>query len=153
MATDPDTILAPLNVAQREAAQNVLGPVVIHAGAGTGKTTVLTRRAAYAIATGAVLPERMLLVTFTEKAAAELVARVAALGLPRVTARTFHSAALRQLRHFLARAGTPMPEVLDSPYQLLATLHRRLLRTQIPRRSEWYRYTFVPLRDIVTEIG
>ncbi|MFN8621574.1 MAG: ATP-dependent DNA helicase UvrD2 [Chloroflexota bacterium] len=153
MAADPDAILAHLNPAQREAARAVLGPVAIHAGAGTGKTTVLTRRAAYAIATGAVRPERMLLVTFTEKAAAELVARIAALGLPRVTARTFHSAALRQLRYFLGQAGTPMPEVLDNPYQLLGPLHRRMLRTQIPRRNEWYRYTFVPLKDIVTEIG
>ena len=86
MTVDPDGLLAPLNDAQREAARAVTGPVVIHAGAGTGKTTVLTRRAAYAIATGAVRPERMLLVTFTEKAAGELVARIAAWACRGVTA-------------------------------------------------------------------
>ncbi len=145
MTVDPDALLAPLNAAQREAARAVTGPVVIHAGAGTGKTTVLTRRAAYAIATGTVRPDRMLLVTFTEKAAGELVARIASLGLPRVAARTFHSAALAQLRHFWPahHDGAPLPEILDSPFRIVGPLARRL--------PGGYRYT--PAKDLVDEIG
>jgi len=145
MTVDPEALLAPLNSAQREAARAVTGPVVIHAGAGTGKTTVLTRRAAHAIATGAVRPERMLLVTFTEKAAGQLVARIATLGLPRVAARTFHSAALAQLRHFWPahHDGTALPEILDSPFRIVGPLARRL--------PGGYRYT--PAKDLVDEIG
>ena len=145
MSVDAETLLQPLNDAQRMAARAVTGPVVIHAGAGTGKTTVLTRRAAYAIATGVVRPERMLLVTFTEKAAGELVARIASLGLPRVAARTFHSAALAQLRHFWPthHDGRPLPEILDSPFRIIGPLARRL--------PGGYRYT--PAKDLVDEIG
>ena len=145
MAVDPETLLLPLNDAQRAAARAVTGPVVIHAGAGTGKTTVLTRRAAYAIATGAVRPERMLLVTFTEKAAGELVSRIGALGLPRVAARTFHSAALAQLRHFWPQHhdGQPLPEILDSPSGSWARSARRLPGG----------YKFTPAKDLVDEIG
>jgi DNA helicase-2/ATP-dependent DNA helicase PcrA len=142
---DAEALLLPLNDAQRSAARAVSGPVVIHAGAGTGKTTVLTRRAAYAIATGAVRPERVLLVTFTEKAAGELVGRIASLGLPRVAARTFHSAALAQLRHFWPprNEGRPLPDILDSPFRIIGPIARRL-----PGR---YRYT--PAKDLVDEIG
>jgi DNA helicase-2/ATP-dependent DNA helicase PcrA len=145
MPADPEAILAPLNAAQRSAALAVAGPVVIHAGAGTGKTTVLTRRAAYAIATEQVRADRMLLVTFTEKAASELVARIAGLGLPRITARTFHSAALAQLRHFwpLHHDGAPLPEVLDSPFRIVGPIARRLPGG----------YRFTPAKDLVDEIG
>lgn len=145
MSIDAEALLLPLNEAQRAAARAVTGPVVIHAGAGTGKTTVLTRRAAYAIATGAVRPERMLLVTFTEKAAGELVARIASLGLPRVAARTFHSAALAQLRHFWPahHDGQPLPEILDSPFRIVGPLARRLPGG----------YRFTPAKDLVDEIG
>ena len=93
-------LLDDLNEAQREAVLAVEGPVAILAGAGTGKTRVISRRTAYAIATGVVEADQVLVVTFTDKAAGEMVERLRALGLPGVTARTFHAHALSQLRHF-----------------------------------------------------
>ena len=81
---DPEAILAGLNDEQRQAAEATTGPVVILAGAGTGKTRVISHRVAYATATGAVDPKRALVVTFTEKAAAEMKHRLRQLGLPQV---------------------------------------------------------------------
>src|SRR6266581_4379669 len=95
--TDPEAILDRLNPKQREAATAVRGPVAILAGAGTGKTTTITHRIAYQVASGAFAPAELLAVTFTEKAAGELKARLAALGVRGAEARTFHSAALSQL--------------------------------------------------------
>jgi DNA helicase II / ATP-dependent DNA helicase PcrA len=94
----PKFLTHDLNPAQREAVELTAGPVCILAGAGTGKTRVISRRVAYAIATGAVHPGHVLVVTFTDKAAAEMRERLAALGFPGVRAATFHAAALAQLR-------------------------------------------------------
>src|SRR5437016_10776457 len=93
-------ILDDLNPEQRRAAEAVRGPVCILAGAGSGKTTTITRRIANQVATQAFAPTQILAVTFTDKAAGELRVRLQALGAAGVTARTFHSAALAQLRHF-----------------------------------------------------
>ena len=92
-----EEVLDGLNPSQREAAAAVRGPVAILAGAGTGKTTTITHRIAYQVATQAFRSEEILAVTFTEKAAGELKARLKALGVDGVEARTFHSAALAQL--------------------------------------------------------
>ncbi len=100
-----------LNAEQRRAAEAVRGPVCILAGAGSGKTTTITRRIAQQVATGAFAPTQIMAVTFTDKAAGELKARLAALGAGGVRASTFHSAALRQLRHFGARRGGADPAV------------------------------------------
>src|ERR671932_1549993 len=97
---DAAAIFDGLNDEQRRAAEVVRGPVCILAGAGSGKTTTITRRIANQVATHTFAPTQILAVTFTDKAAGELRARLAALGAPGVTARTFHSAALAQLRHF-----------------------------------------------------
>ena len=140
----PDALLADLNDAQREAVRATRGPVAILAGAGTGKTRVISRRAAWAIAVDGVPADQVLLVTFTEKAAAEMVGRMAALGLPGVTARTFHAHALQQLRHFwpLRRAGELLPDLLDSKFPLLVPIARRL-----PGH-----YRFTGLKDLADEI-
>src|SRR2546427_2522893 len=95
-----DQLLEGLNAAQLEAVLATTGPLAILAGAGTGKTRVISRRAAYAIATGVVPADQVLIVTFTDKAAGEMVERLASLSLPGVVARTFHAHALSQLRHF-----------------------------------------------------
>src|SRR5438876_8460906 len=91
-------ILDGLNPEQRRAAEAVRGPVCILAGAGSGKTTMITRRIANQVATGAFEASEILAVTFTDKAATEMRDRLEHLGVGRVTARTFHSAALSQLR-------------------------------------------------------
>ena len=97
---EPERLLDDLDPEQREAVLATSGPVAILAGAGTGKTRVISRRTAYAIATEVVPPDQVLVVTFTDKAAGEMVERLRSLGLPGVTARTFHAHALSQLRHF-----------------------------------------------------
>src|SRR4051812_49784669 len=101
----PDGILDDLNAEQRRAVEAVGGPVCILAGAGSGKTTTITRRIANQVATGAFSAEQILAVTFTDKAAREMRERLETLGTAGVRARTFHSAALAQLRWF--RGETP----------------------------------------------
>ena len=141
--TDPQTLLRDLNDEQRAAATATSGPLVILAGAGTGKTRVISPRVAYAAATGAADAKRMLVVTFTDKAATEMRRRLAALGLPKVQASTFHAAALRQLAHFWPIAhGTPLPKVLDSKIPVIAPLARTLPGG----------YKFTPAKDLTDEI-
>lgn len=97
------TILDSLDDQQRAVAEAVEGAVVVRAGAGTGKTRAITHRIAYACAIGAHDPQRSLALTFTNRAAGEMRARLAGLGVAGVQVRTFHSAALRQLRYFWPR--------------------------------------------------
>ena len=97
------------------------GPVCILAGAGTGKTRAITHRIAYRTLTGEISPRHVLAVTFTARAAAEMRARLTALGAGRVQARTFHAAALRQVRYFAPRLleGRAMPELVESKARLV----------------------------------
>jgi DNA helicase II / ATP-dependent DNA helicase PcrA len=139
----PKFLTHDLNPAQREAVELTAGPVCILAGAGTGKTRVISRRVAYAIATGAVHPGHVLVVTFTDKAAAEMRERLASLGFPGVRAATFHAAALAQLRYFWGRLGGGRPpEVLESKVPLLVPLQRSL--------PGGYRFTAV--KDLADEL-
>ena len=96
-------MLAGLDPEQRAAVTAPAGPVCILAGAGTGKTRAITHRIAYRVLTGEIAARHVLAVTFTARAAAEMRARLAALGVAGVQARTFHAAALRQLRYFAPR--------------------------------------------------
>jgi DNA helicase-2/ATP-dependent DNA helicase PcrA len=125
---DPDEILGDLNPEQRAAVTNVRGPLAIMAGAGSGKTRVLSRRAAYAAATGQVDPERMLIVTFTDKAAGEMERRIRKLGLRGAMARTVHSFARLQLSWLWPRIHdrAPLPALLTSKYGIVAGELRRL---------------------------
>ena len=95
-----EKILEGLDPEQREAVTAIKGPVCIIAGAGTGKTRVITHRIAYAIASGVTDQNKVLALTFTARAAGEMRTRLRALGVPNVTARTFHAAALKQLMYF-----------------------------------------------------
>lgn len=117
---DSDRLLAALDGQQRIAAEALLGPVCVLAGAGTGKTRAITHRIAYGVATGAYDPQRVMALTFTARAAGELVGRLRALGAEGVAARTFHSAALRQLHFFWPTVvgGSP-PRVLDGKGPLI----------------------------------
>lgn len=141
---DPARLLDDLDDEQREAVLAVSGPLAILAGAGSGKTRVVSHRTAYAIATEVVAPDQVLVVTFTDKAAKEMVARLKALGLPEVTARTFHAHALSQLRHFWPsrHEGAPLPDLLDSKLPLIVPLVRTL-----PGH-----YRFTPSKDLADEI-
>ena len=113
-------LLDGLDEEQRRAAETLLGPVCVLAGAGTGKTRALTHRIAHGVATGVYAPERVMALTFTTRAAGELRTRLRALGAGGVSARTFHSAALAQLSFFWPQlVGGPLPRVLASKGKLL----------------------------------
>ena len=140
---DPEQFLAGLNDQQAAAAAAVTGPVAIHAGAGTGKTRVVSHRAAYAAATGAMDPATALLVTFTDKAATEMSQRVTHLGVPGVTAMTFHKAAWRQLKHFWPQVHGTTPGILSQQWRVAAPLVRRL-----PGH-----YRFTPTQDVLDAIS
>ncbi|MQW75595.1 AAA family ATPase [Nocardioides sp. dk4132] len=125
-AVDPDQLLAALDPEQRRVAEALRGPVRVLAGAGTGKTRAITHRIAYGVATGVYAPSEVLAVTFTTRAAGEMRQRLRTLGAGPVQARTFHSAALRQLRYFWPRAyGTELPTLIESKMGLLAGAARR----------------------------
>jgi DNA helicase-2/ATP-dependent DNA helicase PcrA len=135
---DPDRIFAGLNPEQRRAVEAVRGPVCILAGAGSGKTTTITRRIANQVAIGEFEPHEVLAVTFTDKAATEMRERLEHLGVGGVTARTFHSAALRQLH----RLGDPPERIMASKALLL-----RQLGNLLPPP-----YKFRPAGDLATEV-
>jgi DNA helicase-2/ATP-dependent DNA helicase PcrA len=111
---DPDAILEHLDPEQREVATALHGPVCVLAGAGTGKTRAITSRIAYGVHSGIYVPQRVLAVTFTARAAGEMRSRLRDLGTVGVQARTFHAAALRQLRYFWPRyVGGELPSLVD----------------------------------------
>ena len=136
---DSSRILAGLNPEQRRAASLVRGPVCILAGAGTGKTTTITRRIAAQVSQTAFAPGSVLAVTFTDKAASEMRRRLSELGADGVRARTFHSAALAQLHHL---GSEPVGQVLPSKALAL----RRIANT-LPKP-----YRFRPAADLASEI-
>jgi len=92
MAVDNAQILADLDPDQLAVVTAIRGPVCVIAGAGTGKTRVITNRIAYAINAGVTDPTKVLALTFTARAAGEMRARLRVLGIANVAARTFHSA-------------------------------------------------------------
>ena len=114
-------VLAGLDPEQRAAVTAPAGPVCILAGAGTGKTRAITRRIAYRVLSGQTAARQVLAVTFTARAAGELRDRLARLGADGVQARTFHAAALRQLRYFAPRllSGRELPELVESKFRLV----------------------------------
>ncbi|WP_435150051.1 ATP-dependent DNA helicase UvrD2 [Micromonospora aurantiaca (nom. illeg.)] len=116
-----EQVLAGLDPEQRSAVTAPAGPVCILAGAGTGKTRAVTSRIAYRALTGDIAGRHVLAVTFTARAAAEMRSRLGVLGVQGVQARTFHAAALRQVRYFAPRllAGRAMPELLDSKVRVV----------------------------------
>ncbi|MCW3814900.1 ATP-dependent DNA helicase UvrD2 [Micromonospora sp. DR5-3] len=116
-----ERVLAGLDPEQRAAVTAPAGPVCILAGAGTGKTRAVTSRIAHRALTGDISARHVLAVTFTARAAAEMRARLTALGVGGVQARTFHAAALRQVRYFAPRLleGRAMPELMESKVRVV----------------------------------
>ncbi|HWA67269.1 MAG TPA: ATP-dependent DNA helicase UvrD2 [Mycobacteriales bacterium] len=110
-----DRVLSGLDEEQRQAVTAPRGPVCILAGAGTGKTRAVTHRIAYQVIDGQIAPSHVLAVTFTTRAAGELRSRLRGLGADGVQARTFHSAALRQLTYFWPRISSgARPTLIES---------------------------------------
>jgi DNA helicase II / ATP-dependent DNA helicase PcrA len=136
---DIERILQGLNPEQQRAVRATRGPVCILAGAGAGKTTTITRRIACQVAAGDVDAGSILAVTFTDKAAGEMRSRLQSLGVGGVRARTFHSAALGQLRHL---AAEPPGQILASKVVAL-----RRIGNSLPKP-----YRFRPAADLATEI-
>ena len=106
-----ESILRPLNPPQREAVTTTAGPVLVLAGAGSGKTRVIAHRIAYLLGVEGVDPRHVLAVTFTNKAAEEMRRRVEDLVLPAgirpPLIATFHSVCVRMLRERSQQAGLP----------------------------------------------
>ncbi|MDR0836898.1 MAG: ATP-dependent helicase [Propionibacteriaceae bacterium] len=124
----PDEILEGLDDEQRDVAAAISRPVVVVAGAGTGKTTALTSRIAYGSATGELDPKATLALTFTTKAAAQLRDRLGKLDVFGVNARTFHSAAWRQMQYFWPKlTNTAPPKLLNERNELIADAATRVL--------------------------
>ncbi|MGW2045467.1 ATP-dependent DNA helicase UvrD2 [Streptomyces sp. NPDC001858] len=116
-----DAVLDGLDPEQREVATSLRGPVCVLAGAGTGKTRAITHRIAYGVRAGILHPSSVLAVTFTNRAAGEMRGRLRQLGAQGVQARTFHSAALRQLQYFWPKAiGGSLPRLVDRKFQLVS---------------------------------
>src|SRR3712207_1858391 len=113
-ASRADAVLETLDPEQREVAVAVRGPVCVLAGAGTGKTRAITHRVAYGVHAGVYVPQQVLALTYTARAAGEMRTRLRDLGVGGVQARTFHAAALRQLGYFWPRVlGGRPPELVE----------------------------------------
>ncbi|WP_444948815.1 ATP-dependent DNA helicase UvrD2 [Micromonospora ureilytica] len=153
-----EQVLAGLDPEQRSAVTAPAGPVCILAGAGTGKTRAITSRIAHRVLSGEISPRHVLAVTFTARAAAEMRSRLTVLGVGGVQARTFHAAALRQVRYFAPRllSGRAMPELLDSKVRLVTLAAARVgLRTDraaardLAGEIEWAKSSLVEPTDYV----
>ena len=137
--------LDDLDPEQRAAAEAVRGPVCILAGAGTGKTRAITHRIAAMVVSGAAAPDQILAVTFTTRAAGEMRTRLRALGAHGVQARTFHSAALRQLQYFWPRLSAgARPTIIESKLPSIRAAAARLriavnpaLQRDLASEVEW----------------
>jgi ATP-dependent DNA helicase UvrD/PcrA len=138
-----DPFLDGLDDAQRKAVTTPAAPLAILAGAGAGKTRVLTHRIAWQSRHARIDPVYVLAVTFTRKAAGELGERLTRLGVRRVTAGTFHAIALAQLRRRREDQDLAMPKVLDRKVRLLAPLlpergaERAVVAAEVAAEIEW----------------
>ncbi|WP_368499372.1 ATP-dependent helicase [Herbiconiux sp. A18JL235] len=138
-----DDLLTALDPEQSVAARALLGPVCILAGAGTGKTRAITHRIAYGVATGVYSPNRVMALTFTSRAAAELRSRLRPLGAGGVAARTFHAAALSQLNYFWPQVvGGEAPKIIDNKAKAIAHA-AELVKLRVDTAT---------LRDVAAEI-
>ncbi len=148
---DAQNALDGLDDEQRAVAEALHGPVVVLAGAGTGKTRAITHRIAHGVSSGQHEPRRTLAVTFTTRAAGEMRTRLRGLGVDGVQVRTFHAAALRQLRYFWPRlSGGTFPELLPSKARIVAeAAHRCGLATDtatvrdLSADLEWAKVNFL----------
>lgn len=144
---DPERVLDGLNPKQRDAAQALRGPVVILAGAGSGKTTTITRRIAYQVATRTFSPESILAVAFTRKARTEMRKKLAAYGITDVNVQTIHAAAYQQLRWL----GKRPPEVLGEGDK--QELMKGVIESVAPQHSGVYRKDLITIVERAKGLG
>ncbi len=157
MDLEAEQILDALDENQRAAAQSLLGPTVILAGAGTGKTRTITHRIAYGVVRGDFSENRVLALTYTNRAAGELRSRLRSLGVQSANAKTFHSAALAQLEYFFRTLyGVETPRVQESKAKSIAAaaaglnikLDPNALR-DLAAEIEWRKYSMLSMEDYV----
>ncbi len=148
-------LLAGLTPEQRDAVTTTASRLCIIAGAGSGKTRVLTRRVAWQSAEGNLDPRRVLVLTFTRRAASELRSRLRSLGMREaVAAGTFHSAALALLRRYWDHCERPHMELLPSRYSLLAKTNPQLDVTTVAALNteiSWARARLITPERYATE--
>ena len=154
MVTEPEhPLLDGLTPEQRDAVTTRASPLCVIAGAGSGKTRVLTRRIAWQAGEGHTDPRRTLAVTFTRRAARELRSRLRRLGLnDAVRAGTFHAVALAQLRRHAADSGRRPPRILENAGGLISELRPRTDRAtaaDIVNEIGWCRARLVSPEDYV----
>ena len=135
-------LIKGMNPRQKEAVMHTQGPLLVMAGAGSGKTRVLTHRMAYILAEEAVQPWNILAITFTNKAANEMKERVAALvgeQAQDMWVSTFHSMCVRILRRDCARIGLAKSfTIIDAGDQLSAAASRRCCVDRLRRSEAWW---------------
>jgi DNA helicase-2/ATP-dependent DNA helicase PcrA len=152
---DPAPLLEGLNEAQREAVISEAAPLVILAGAGSGKTRVLTRRVAYRCAVETADPRHVVALTFTRKAAGELNHRLRSLGLrDRIAAGTFHAVAYAQLRRSWSDRRVQPPDLLERKGQILARLLGRgsgVKAVDVAGEIEWAKARMIAPADYPRE--
>jgi len=155
MLPEADQILEALDEEQAEAAKNLLGPTVILAGAGTGKTRTITHRIAYGIVRGDFSEQRVLALTYTNRAAGELRARLRQLGVHSASAKTFHSAALAQLEYFFRTLYGTSPfrvqeskakTITQAASELKIKLDPNMVR-DLASEIEWRKYSMLTLEQ------
>jgi len=139
MARSQSSVLSNLNPAQRAAVIHLDGPLLVLAGAGSGKTRVITRKIAYMVGERGIAPAHIAAVTFTNKAAREMKARVGELlsteRAQGLTVSTFHTLGLRILREEHARIGYKRGFTLFDAEDSLALL-RELLKVERAEKAE-----------------
>src|SRR4051812_23302488 len=152
---DAAALLDGLNDAQRQAVTSDAAPLVILAGAGSGKTRVLTRRIAYRCATETADPRHVVALTFTRKAAGELGNRLRALGMrDSIVAGTFHAVAYAQLRRSWADRHITPPTLLERKAPFLARLLGRgsgVKAVDVAGEIEWAKARTVAPADYARE--
>jgi DNA helicase-2/ATP-dependent DNA helicase PcrA len=141
-AVDAEALLRSLNDEQQVAVTTDALPLAIHAGAGSGKTRVLTHRIAWRTLTGRDDPRRVLALTFTRKAASELRSRLRRLGMrDQVAAGTFHSVALAQLRTWWRENDRREPDLVDRKISMIRSRlprdHRATAALDVVAEIEW----------------
>jgi DNA helicase-2/ATP-dependent DNA helicase PcrA len=148
---EPQALLADLDPDQAAAVATPSRLVAVIAGAGSGKTRVLTRRIAYRVATGSADASHTLALTFTRQAAGELRRRLRRLGLrDRVEAGTFHAVALDLLRQRWADTNRPAPTVLDDRDRLVADVAGPGAVSTVATEADWMAARGLAPADYVT---